>query len=361
MHDLGAKQSFQSGEVIIQHGDPGDCAYLIEEGTVKISIPNDIGEFVSVGVRGTGSLIGEMALIDSAPRTATIVAEQDCTVYRITKDDFSARLANIDPMVRMVIQIILARYRDTLAHANIRPSDIAVNEEHVELSADEQNDVVEKIKMANEFKEAIDNNKLTLHYQPTIDLKTGEIVGFESLMRWIDPVRGFVPPDIFIPIAEETGLILEASRWALKESCAALQRIEKHTGIRGSLFMAINFSSRDFASDGFFDSVQETLNHTNLKPEQVHVEITERLLIDQPEHARKTLHECRDEGMGIAIDDFGTGYSSLSYLHYFPIDTLKVDRSFIVNMHEDETNMALARSIVMLGQNLKMKTIAEGI
>lgn len=180
-------------------------------------------------------------------------------------------------------------------------------------------------------------------------------------MRWQHPEKGFISPGIFIPIIEQSGLIVEASRWALRESCKALKRIESLTGYENDLFMSVNFSSTDFASEDFVESVYNTISESDVDPKMVHLEITERLLMRQPENARDTLLMCRKAGMGISIDDFGTGYSSLSYLHYFPIDTLKIDRSFVSDMHKDDGAMELIKSIITLGKNMKMKIIAEGV
>ena len=343
-------------------GERGDSAYIIESGKVEITLQAPDNTEKIVGTRGPGAMIGEMAIIDNAPRTATVRALEDCILLEITADDFSNRLDHSDPILKMTIQVILTRYRDTLIRANIAgenrnrpPPEVA------ELTHAKHSNAVESVKISNEFKAALDNGEVSLHYQPIVNLKTGEISGFESLMRWEHPERGFISPSIFIPIAEESGAILKASQWALKESCAALQRLEQRTGYNSDLFMSVNFTSRDFAAEGFVDSVYETLSRSDVKPSQLHIEITERMLIDQPESARDTLQMCRKAGIDISIDDFGTGYSSLSYLQYFPISTLKIDRSFIKDMHENEGSMALVKSIIALGKNMNMKIIAEGV
>jgi EAL domain-containing protein (putative c-di-GMP-specific phosphodiesterase class I) len=217
------------------------------------------------------------------------------------------------------------------------------------------------IKMASEFRTAIETGQLSLNYQPIIDLADGTVQGFEALMRWNHPEKGFISPGVFIPVAEDSGLIVEASRWALREACKALKRIEAKTGYEDRLFMSVNFSSTDFAEEHFLQHLYNILSETDVAPHKIHLEITERLLMSQPDNAKATLNMCRQAGLGISIDDFGTGYSSLSYLHYYPIDTLKVDQSFIRNMRNDKTSMELVRSIVALGKNMGMKTIAEGV
>ncbi len=362
METTGSKKKFSAGDIIMKQGEAGQSAYIIEEGRVDIVIETPDGKQQSVGTRGAGAMIGEMAIVDNAPRTATVKAVEDCILLEITSEDFARRLENTDPVLRMTTQVILTRYRDTLTRADITgagknwpPAEV------IELSHAEKGDAVQNIKISNEFSAALKNGEVSLHYQPMIDLQTHQISGFEALMRWEHPERGFISPNIFIPIAEESGVIVEASEWALKESCKALRRMEQRTGRDRDLFMSVNFSSRDFVAENFVDSVYTTISESDVRPEQLHIEITERMLMDQPDHARETLNMCRKAGMDISIDDFGTGYSSLSYLNYFPIGILKIDRSFVSDMHSNEGSMALVKSIIGLGKNMKMKIIAEGV
>lgn len=356
------QKEFKSGDIIMRQGDEGETAYIIEDGLVEIILEDKNGNPHSVGTRGAGSMIGEMSLVDKAPRTATIKAVEDCKLLEITADDFTRRLSNADPVLKMTTQVILTRYRDMLARADISgDNNNWPPPEMLEKNYADTTDVLEKIKIANDFKSALNSSEVCLHYQPIINLKTGEVAGFEALMRWEHPEKGFISPGIFIPIIEDSGMIVTASRWALREALLALKRIEHKTGMRNNLFMSVNFSSHDFASEDFVDSVYSTISESDVKPEQVHLEITERLLMGQPDNARETLKMCRKAGMGISIDDFGTGYSSLSYLHHFPIDTLKIDQSFIRDMMKNDNSKALVKSIIALGKNLNMKIIAEGV
>lgn len=361
MKPQSTERIFKPGDTIMKQGEEGNCAYIIESGRVEILIDQADGKQQNVGTRGPGTMIGEMAIVDNAPRTATVRAIEECTLLEIRADDFARRLASADPVLRMTIQVILTRYRDTLKRADISgTSENWPPAEAVELNYAEQNDAMHDIKIANDFQNALTTSDICLHYQPIIDLPSGAIKGFEALMRWEHPEKGFISPGIFIPIIEESGLIVTASRWALREALLALRRIEHKTGER-DLFMSVNFSSHDFASEDFVDSVYTTISESDVRPEQVHLEITERLLMGQPDNAKDTLNMCRKAGMGVSIDDFGTGYSSLSYLHYFPIDTLKIDQSFIRDMRNKEGSMELVKSIIALGKNMKMKTIAEGV
>jgi EAL domain-containing protein (putative c-di-GMP-specific phosphodiesterase class I) len=267
-----------------------------------------------------------------------------------------------DPVLQITTQVILTRYRDMLTRASIlNDAGAYPTPEDLERGYLEQANTVETIKMANEFRAAIGTEQLSLHYQPIMNLATAQVDGFEALMRWNHPEKGPISPAVFIPIAEDTGLIVEASRWALREACRALRRIESKVGLDRELFMSVNFSSTDFAEENFLDQLYTILSETDVAPSKVHLEITERLLMNQPQNAKETLNLCRKAGLGIAIDDFGTGYSSLSYLHYYPIDTLKIDQSFIRNMLQDKTSMELVKSIIALGKNMNMKIIAEGV
>ena len=355
---------FKPGDIIMRQGEVGKNAYIVESGKVEIVISSPTGEERVIGTRGPSAMIGEMSLIDNAPRTATIRAIEDCKVLEITKEDFSRRLENADPVIRMATQVIMTRYRDTLARIEAQAEGQELSEvETLELIYAEKADAIEQIRIANDFIEALNKNngEITLFYQPIIDLNTGDIDGFEALMRWFHPEKGFISPGVFIPVIEETGQIIEASKWAFKTACTSLKRIEDSTHYHKTLSMSVNFSSEDFSAPDFVNNVYDTLSETDVKAEQIHLELTERLLIGQPERAKETLSMCRRAGMGIAIDDFGTGYSSLNYLHAYPISTLKIDQSFVRNMENDKKLLEVVRSIISLSQNLEMDIIAEGV
>ncbi len=346
----------------MHQGDGGESAFIIEKGRVEILLENGSGVTQYLGTRGVGAMIGEMAIMDDSPRTATVKAIEDCDLLEITREDFVLRLERADPVLQMTTQVILTRYRDMLKRSQIIGDPPKLNEtEDAELSFKGSIDAMQTIKITNEFENALLSDQICMHYQPIIDLQNGRTVGFEALMRWEHPEKGFISPAVFIPIVEDSGLIVKASEYALKTALKSLKNIEGRVGSDHELFMSVNFSSRDFAADDFVEGLYNTVSLTDVNPHQVHLEITERLLIGQPHNAKDTLEMCRKAGMGISIDDFGTGYSSLSYLHFFPIDTLKIDRSFIMEMLDNENSMELVKSIISLGKNLKMKIIAEGV
>jgi EAL domain-containing protein (putative c-di-GMP-specific phosphodiesterase class I) len=187
------------------------------------------------------------------------------------------------------------------------------------------------------------------------------VAGFEALMRWQHPARGMISPAVFIPVAEDSGLIVHASRWALREAVHMLHRLKARHDLPNPWFMSLNFTGLDLAAEDFADTVTGTLQGTGVHPSRIKLEITERMLIDDPVGAIKTLNRCRQAGLTVALDDFGTGYSSLSYLHKFPIDTMKIDRSFVLEMIASPASLTLVKAIINLAKGLGMSVVAEGV
>ncbi len=363
MDTLKAEKFFKAGEVIMAQGDAGTCAYFIQEGRVGIVFEKDDGKVLDMGTRGPGSIIGEMAIVDNQPRSATIRSLENCRLLEITKDDFARSVRGANPIVRLIAQVILMRYRDILRRSQMLSSDAtgAQSPELQEKEYAEQINVVQAIKMANEFKVAIATGQLRLHYQPIISIGSGRILGFEALMRWQHPERGLIPPDLFIPMAEDSGLIIEASRWAVREVCQLIKRLDNLRPDLDSVYFSVNMSATDFDEQGFLESFNGILDETGTSASRLNLEITERLLLKQPKNVKQTLDRCRELGIGVVIDDFGIGYSSLSYLHQYPIDTLKIDKSFIHMMRRDAKVLGLVKSILSLRDNLAIRIIAEGV
>ncbi|TVQ82623.1 MAG: EAL domain-containing protein [Micavibrio sp.] len=360
--NTGAIKTVKKGDFLMQEGQKGDCAYIIETGRVEIMIRKN-GAPEIIGTRGAGALLGEMAMIDDQPRTASVRALEDCTVLVISREDFIRRAENADPILRMVTKVILARYRDMLS----RTESIAAPDSKKTDYSKQENDrdlhaiAVNTIKTFNELKSGLENGELLLHFQPIVDLDGYSIAGFEALARWQHPEKGMISPGVFIPVAEESGLIVDISRWALEESCKAAEIFKNITGAETAPFISVNFSVQDFLEAGFFSHVTRIIEKHKTPPENIHLEITESLLMEKPHIAKEALQQCQDYGIEISIDDFGTGYSSLSYLHAFPISTLKIDQSFIRSMLAQESSFQLVKSIIALAKNLDMRVIAEGI
>ncbi|HYE78874.1 MAG TPA: bifunctional diguanylate cyclase/phosphodiesterase [bacterium] len=218
-----------------------------------------------------------------------------------------------------------------------------------------------RLAMEHDLRQAIEATELELRYQPEVRLDTGRVTGLEALVRWRHPAHGLLEPDSFIPLAEETGFILELGRWVLLEACRAGVRLSEHELGSGPLQMSVNVSARQLESEGTLVSeVREVLGTTGLAPEVLRVEVTESALIQHVERAVETVRDLRNMGVAVAIDDFGTGYSSLSYLKHFPVSTLKLDKSFVQGVL-DPVDSAIVASVIGLAESLGMAVTAEGI
>jgi diguanylate cyclase (GGDEF)-like protein/PAS domain S-box-containing protein len=225
---------------------------------------------------------------------------------------------------------------------------------------------VERIELESDLRHAIDNGDLVLHYQPIVILTSGEITGVEALVRWRHPRRGLLAPAQFIPLAEETGMILPLGAWVLREACVQGQRWRAQRGTDDPLAVTVNVSGRQLQSPQFIGDVRAALDQSGLMPHALILELTESVLTTQTETVQSTLHALKAVGVRLAIDDFGTGYSSLSYLQRFPIDILKIAKPFVddVVAHSTSTTgnrRALAQAVITLGATLSVRTIAEGI
>jgi diguanylate cyclase (GGDEF)-like protein len=215
------------------------------------------------------------------------------------------------------------------------------------------------LKLETDLRRAVERHEFEVYYQPIVALAANRITGFEALVRWQHPERGLVPPGEFIPLAEETGAILEIGHWVLGEACRQLRRFQQRTP--HTLTMSVNLSSKQFSQPHLIDQIKQTLVETRLDPRCLHLEITESVVMENAETAAAMLKQLRALGVHISIDDFGTGYSSLSYLHRFPINNLKIDRSFIGLMGTGDENAEIVRTIITLANNLGMQVVAEGI
>ena len=221
--------------------------------------------------------------------------------------------------------------------------------------------VVQRLDTENALRHAIEQEQLRLHYQPIVSLATGQVAGFEALVRWQHPQRGLIAPGDFIPIAEETGLIIPLGWWVLRAACRQMRHWQEQVDTAQALTIGVNLSSKAFMRDDVVEQIQQILQETGLAATSLKIEITENVMMDHAETTIATLEALRDLGIQLCIDDFGTGYSSLRYLHRFPIKILKIDRSFISNLNNDIESAIITQSIVMLSHTLGLEIVAEGI
>jgi diguanylate cyclase (GGDEF)-like protein len=224
-----------------------------------------------------------------------------------------------------------------------------------------QTHAVERLQLETDLQRAIKCQQLHLNYQPIVSLTTGRVVGFEALVRWQDPQRGMVSPSEFIPMAEETGLIVSLGEWVLEEACRRLSLWQQQFPNSSPLSMSVNLSARELVQPGLIERIDELCFAFRLKAESLKLEITESILLENAEAAATILAQLKQRQIQISIDDFGTGYSSLSYLHRLPIDTLKIDRSFISCIDKQGKNLDIVKAIIPLAHSLKLDVVAEGV
>lgn len=218
---------------------------------------------------------------------------------------------------------------------------------------------LKRMTLENSLRKAIEREELELHYQPQVSIATGATVGVEALARWRHPELGPIPPSQFIPLAEETGLITPISDWVLRTAC--FQSKQWETEGHGSMMIGVNVSARQFQQGDLAALVKQVLDESGLSPSRLNLEITESLLMQDPDHATLMLLRLRDMGVCISLDDFGTGYSSLSYLKRFPINTVKIDQSFVRDITQDADDAAIASAVIAMAHSLKLDVIAEGV
>jgi EAL domain-containing protein (putative c-di-GMP-specific phosphodiesterase class I) len=219
--------------------------------------------------------------------------------------------------------------------------------------------MAERLRIESDLRGALGRGELELHYQPQVDLLSGEIVGFESLLRWHHPDLGKVSPAVFVPVAEESRLILPIGAWVLEEACRQ-NKAWQDAGMAPRV-VAVNLSALQFHGADVVDIVDTALKATGLAPRYLELEITESVIVEDPERVVRLMQALKALGVGLSIDDFGTGYSSLSYLKRFPIDKIKIDRAFVRDVDHNANDAAIVRMVIGIAAELELKVVAEGV
>ncbi|MFA6687682.1 MAG: bifunctional diguanylate cyclase/phosphodiesterase, partial [Desulfuromonas sp.] len=338
-----------------------------------------------------GHDVGDLILSEVAERLRSCVGVRD-TVARLSGDAFFILLSNLldAEHAQVIAQNILWVLRKcftvdgyelylsgsagislypadaTDARGLMRCADVAMhkskrsggNSVHF-FTAELDRNIHEYLVLESDLQVALAQRQFALQYQPQYNIHSGEIVGVEALLRWYHPERGFLPPGEFIPIAEQSDIILEIGAWVLEEACR--QNMAWQSSGIGTFTVAVNVSPRQFRHTDMLVQVQEVLTRTGMDPSLLELEITEGTIMNDVPNAIETMCALRNMGIKLAVDDFGTGYSSLSYLRNFDISKLKIDRSFVDTIEEEDGSAQIAHSIVDLAKNLKLGVIAEGV
>ncbi len=338
-----------------------------------------------------GHAVGDEVIQQSAQRLRALLRDED-TVARLGGDEFVVVLEQVHDLghVATIAQKVLTHLNSALQVAGrdlyvsaslgisiypqdgvdpqtlVRNADAAMYRSKAEgrntfhfYTEDMTEQAMARVQLETELRQAIDNREFRLHYQPQLDLQSGRIIGFEALVRWQHPLRGLLAPGIFIPLAEDTGLIEPIGEWVLAEACAQMKRW-RDAGLNPGR-VAVNLSGKQLRRKELLHTVLAILDETGCEPEWLELEVTESVFMERPEEATAILQAVRSTGIELSIDDFGTGYSSLSYLKHLPVSKLKVDRSFIKNIPDAPDDMAITRAIIALASSLKLKVVAEGV
>ena len=351
----------------------------------------DLNRFKTIN-DSLGHATGDSLILGVAMRLSSMMREEDI-VARLNGDEFAILLDGVKGVDDVVHFAELVRQKLSLpftlderqvftgvsigiavgdesyqdAEDILRDADIAMyqaktSEKHYSIFDTKMHDrAVTLLEVETDLRYAIEENEFVAFYQPIVDLQSMKLIGFEALMRWNHPTRGLVPPGQFIPVSENTGLIIPMTLWIMRDSCETLAKWRAMSPENHSLVMSINLSGKHFAQNDLVAQIKTILKETNVPPSCIKLEITESAVMDNAESVIAILTQLKRIGLQLSIDDFGTGYSSLSYLHRFPIDTLKIDRSFVSSMENASENGEIVRTVIALAKTLNLDIIAEGI
>ena len=340
-----------------------------------------------------GHMVGDQLLVNVGQRLNNVLRSGD-TVARVGGDEFTILLDDLKDEIEAItiaerIQKDLKTPLNLYGYEVFTTASIGIALSHVDYENPEnvmrdadtamyrakslgkaRHEVFDKamhaiamnvLQLETDLRYAIERQEFFLQYQPIVSLDGFNLCGFEALVRWQHPERGLVSPIDFIPVAEDTGQIVQIGQWTLREACRQMQIWHKRFQLETPLFVSVNLSGRQFTQPDLIEQVSEILKETGFDPNFLKLEITESMVMENIETATAMLKQLRALGVRLSIDDFGTGYSSLSYLHRFPIDTLKIDRSFVIHIVDNNENIEIVRTIVMLAQNLGLDVVAEGV
>jgi EAL domain-containing protein (putative c-di-GMP-specific phosphodiesterase class I) len=344
------REIFPAGEIIFKEGDPGNSAYIIEEGSVEVGVSSSQHARL-----GKGEMFGEIALIDQQPRTATVRAVENTVLIPIPRQLVKELLEKTDPVVRHLLLTILERFRSTRNQPAFDPTRSTTFRRDTT-----RGDATLQLRMAHDIAEALREQQFEMYYQPICDLSSGRVSGYEALIRWHHPVEGLISPLDFLGVAEQTGQIREIGLWTLEQACLDWPILRDRIN-HVKPFVSVNLSPSQLTGDGFVEDVKTIAVRHRMPAAELKLELTETVIINNPDLALQLLSKLTEAGSTLALDDFGTGHSGLEALHRYPIGTMKIDRSFVGQMLSSLHSAKIVQASVDLAHSLKMDVVAEGI
>lgn len=354
---MSEQKIFATNEIIFSEGDLGDCAYLIEKGSVLVYLVKDEVE-IPLKYLGEGEVFGEMSLIDCSPRSASCRAITESQLIIVKKEQLLNRIQEADPVVRLLMKVLLERLRTQNEQISGKKGQ---KKQAPDISLlQEKKQALDRIGLESRIAHGVDQNEFVPFYQPIVDIHTGKIVGCEALVRWISKEYGVISPSAFMDVVEESSQILKVGKLIIEKSLIDLPILRSVFSHEKNFFISINVSGRQFADPQFILHLEAARARGRLSSQQIKLELTERIMTAGPQ-ALATLQSCRDLGYRLAIDDFGTGFSSLQYIAQMPLTDLKIDRSFVTKMRADKKYLSVVQSLISLAQSLDLNIIAEGI
>ena len=297
------------------------------------------------------------------PHEADAIARKILDVLKVP-----IRLTGVEVIITSSIGITIGLEDADDANSLMKNADLAMyrakeqGRDNFQFFSHEMNvELTRQLSLEGEIRKALKMEEFELYYQPQIDLNIGRLVGYEALIRWKHPEKGYIAPAEFIPVAEDSGLILPLGEWVLKTACHHIKEFNKKGLLSNNGHIAVNLSARQFHAPNLLEVIRELVAETEIQSSQLELEITESLLMDNLESKIHILQHIKNMGIRLAIDDFGTGYSSLSYLKRLPIDVLKVDRSFVMDIPDDKDDMEITAAVIAMAHKLGLSVVAEGV
>ncbi len=350
------RRQLKKNEVLFKQGDVGDCAYLVETGRILIYAVRDGDEF-PLSILGEGEVFGEMALIDNEQRSASARALDACTLVVVNKQQLLDRIQAADTVVRLLMRVLLKRLRKQTEYILGKDLSTTAGEASQER---EGKDVLERIMLENKIRDAFDAGEFVPYYQPIYNLGNSELVGCESLMRWIVPGQVQVGPNVFMDIIENSSMVIPFGRWVIERALSDLKFMLAQNSLKDDFFVSINVSGRQFYDPDFLLHLERERTRIGVPAQHIKLEVTERVMMEGAAPLQM-MEQCFRHGYKLAIDDFGTGFSSLQYLATMPLHDLKIDRSFVSKIFKDDKSLTIVKSLIFLATHFRLNLIAEGI